>query len=86
MFITTILINLFVIAPNGAQQPLAALYVGFVVLMLVCGLLGGGFAVITVARQRQRVPMLWVSILFGLLVLLLVLNELTQGIRYILGA
>jgi hypothetical protein len=85
MFIATIMINLFVIEPNGGQQPLTAVYVGFVILMLICGLVGGVFAVITVVKQKQRAPILWISVLFGLLVLLLVLNELTQGIRYILG-
>jgi len=54
-------------------------------IMLICGLAGGVFGLIAVTRQKERALLVWLSILVGLFVFLLVLNELMQGLMYFLG-
>ena len=58
----------------------------YALIMLICGLAGGVFGLIAVIRQKERALLVWLSILVGLFVLLLVLNELMQGLMYFLGS
>lgn len=85
MFLLNVLVNVYMIQPFAVQQPLLALYILFVVSMLVCGLAGGIVGLRAVSKQHERSSLVWLSILCGLFVLLLVLNELVQGIQYMLG-
>ena len=55
-------------------------------IMLICGLAGGVFGLIAVIRQKERALLVWLSILVGLFTLLIVLNELMQGLMYFLGS
>jgi len=40
---------------------------------------------VTVIRQHERSSLIWLAIFTGLFVLLLVLNELWQGVEILLG-
>ena len=55
-------------------------------IMLICGLVGGVFGLIAVIRKQERALLVWLAILVGLFVLLIVLNELLQGLMYFLGS
>jgi uncharacterized membrane protein YfcA len=57
----------------------------YAITMLVCGLAGGVVGSVTVIRQHERSLLVWLAILNGLFVLLLVLNELWQGVQFLLG-
>jgi hypothetical protein len=57
----------------------------YAITMLLCGLVGGVVGLITVIRQHERSSLVWLAILTGLFVLLLVLNELWQGVQLLLG-
>lgn len=54
-------------------------------LMLLCGLAGGIVGIIAVTRWREHSSLVWLSILLGLFVLLIVVNELLQLVRYLQG-
>ena len=58
----------------------------YAIIMLLCGLAGGVFGLIAVIRQKERALLVWLSILVGLFTLLIVLNELAQGLMYFLGS
>jgi len=57
----------------------------YAITMLLCGLAGGVVGLVTVIRQHERSSLVWLAILTGLFVLLLVLNELWQGVQLLLG-
>jgi hypothetical protein len=57
----------------------------YAITMLLCGLAGGVVGLVTVIRQHERSYLIWLAILTGLFVLLLVLNELWQGVQFLLG-
>ena len=54
----------------------------FVITMLLCGLAGGIAGIVAIIRHHERSWWVWGSILIGVLVLLLVVNELTQYYRF----
>lgn len=83
LFVINIAVNLYVIRPNAAQQSFP--YMLFVISMLICGVTGGVIGLIAVTKQHEHSFLVWLSILCGLFVLLLILNELLQGIRYWMG-
>lgn len=85
LFVLNVMVNIYVIAPFAVQQPLLAFYILFVISMLVCGLTGGIAGLRAVSKQHEGSSLVWLSILCGLFVLLLVLNELMQGIQYMLA-
>lgn len=82
-FAINILVNIYVIDPNSGQ--LQFFYIAFVLVMLACGLAGGVYGLIAVTKQHERSLFVWISILCGLFVLLIVSNELLQGIQYLLN-
>jgi quinol-cytochrome oxidoreductase complex cytochrome b subunit len=85
MFVLNIFINLYLVRP--ADEPgFMGFYWAFVIFMLVCGLAGGILGLIAVTRQHEHSSLIWISVLLGLFVLLLVLNEIMQGIQYYAGA
>lgn len=86
LFILNVLVNIYVIRPFAVQQPLLAFYIVFVISMLACGLAGGFIGLRAVSSQHEHSSLVWLSILCGLFVLLLVLNELMQGLQYMLGS
>jgi len=57
----------------------------YAITMLLCGLAGGVVGLITVIRQHERSSLIWLAILTELFVLLLVLNELWQGVQLLFG-
>jgi len=57
----------------------------YAITMLLCGLAGGVVGLVTVIRQHEHSSLVWLAILTGLFVLLLVLNELWQGVEMLLG-
>lgn len=57
----------------------------YAITMLLCGLAGGVMGLVTVIRQHERSSLVWLAIFTGLFVLLLVLNELWQGVEILLG-
>lgn len=57
----------------------------YAIIMLLCGLAGGAMGLVTVIRQHERSSLVWLAIFTGLFVLLLVLNELWQGVEILLG-
>ena len=84
MFALNIFINLYLVRP--ADDPgYLGFYWAFVIFMLVCGLSGGVLALLAVTKQQEHSSLVWLSVLFGLFVLLLVLNEILQGIQYYAG-
>lgn len=84
-FVANIAINVNVIRPFGVEQPLITIYITFVISMLLCGLAGGVTGILALTRQHEHSPFVWISTLCGLFVLLLILNELMQGLQYMLG-
>ena len=85
MFTLNIFINLYLVRP--ADDPsFLGFYWAFVIFMLVCGFSGGVLGQLAVAKQGDHSSLVWLSVLFGLFALLLVLNEIIQGIQYFAGA
>jgi hypothetical protein len=85
LFALNIVINLYIIRPSYGQQPQTAIYMAFVLFFLACGLAGGIIGLIAVIQKRERSILVWISIVLGLLTLLIILNELQQGIQYMLS-
>ena len=85
MFVSNIVINLYFV--NPASDPKLGMFYGlFVICMLICGLAGGIFGLTALIKQSEHSSLVWLAVLFGLFVLLLVLNELVQGVRYFAGS
>lgn len=85
LFISNVFVNVYIIRPDDSQM-LMPPYVALVIVMLLCGLAAGVVGLLAVIRQREHSSLVWVSILLGLFVLLIVLNELNQGLQYMLSA
>lgn len=86
LFVLNVFVNLNVISAFDVQQPFLAFYILFVISMLACGLAGGFVGLRAVSKQHEHSSLVWLSILCGLFVLLLIVNELMQGIQYLLGS
>lgn len=85
LFVLNIFVNLYLVRP--ADEPgLLGFYWTFVILMLLCGITGGVLGIMAVTKQHERSSLVWLAILLGLFVVLLVFNEMLQGIRYYAGA
>ena len=85
MFVLNIIINLYLV--RLASEPgFMGFYWAFVIFMLVCGLAGGILGLLSVIKQHEHSSLVWLSVLFGLFVLILVLNETLQGIQYYAGS
>jgi len=85
LFVLNIFINLYWVRP--AEEPgLLGFYWLFVICMLVCGLAGGMFGLMAVIKQHERSSLVWLAVFLGLFVLLIVINEVLQGIAYFAGA
>lgn len=81
LFVLNIFINLYLVRP--ADEPgFLGLYWLFVIFMLACGLAGGILGLMAVTKQHERSSLVWLAVFMGLFVLLLVLNEIVQGIVY----
>jgi hypothetical protein len=85
LFVLNIFINLNLVRP--ADEPgFMGFYWALVIFMLGCGLAGGVLGLLAVTKQHEHSSLIWISIVLGLFVLLLVLNEIVQGIQYYAGA
>jgi hypothetical protein len=85
MFLINVPINIYLIKPGTESQMTQPLYAAFVILMLIAGAAGGMLGMIAVTKWGERSPLVWVSILCGVFVVLLVLNEIVEGIQYMRG-
>lgn len=85
MFISNLFINLYFVRP-ASEPGLLVFYWLFVILMLASGVAGGIIGLMAIIKQHERSILVWMAVFFGLFVLLLILNELVQGIRYFAGA
>ena len=83
MFVVNVLILSLVQDETFYRQFILPFYA---IIMLLCGLAGGVFGLIAVTRRQERAFLVWLAILVGLFVLLLVLNELLQGLMFFLGS
>ena len=83
MFVVNVLILSFVKDETVYRQFILPFYA---LIMLLCGLVGGVFGLIAVIGVRERALLVWLAILMGLFVLLLVVNELLQGLMYFAGS
>lgn len=83
MFIVNVLILSFVKDETAYRQFIMPFYAP---IMLLCGLAGGVFGLIAVTRKQERALLVWLAVLVGLFVLLLVVNELLQGLMYFAGS
>jgi hypothetical protein len=86
LFIVNVALQLLVFEHNEVfLQTIKPVYMLFVFSMLACGLAGGVAGLIATMRNHERSSLVWLAILIGLFVFLLVLNELTQFVVFLLG-
>jgi uncharacterized membrane protein YfcA len=82
MFITNILVFSFAANEELWQQTVLPFYA---ILMLLSGLAGGITGIIALTRWREHSLLVWFSVLLGLFVILLIVNESLQLVRYLQG-
>jgi hypothetical protein len=85
MFLINVPINLYIIRPNDDGKILMAFYVLFVVSMLIAGVAGGILGIVAVTKRKEHSPFVCISILCGSFMLLVIMNEVLQGLQYLLG-
>lgn len=85
MFISNVFINVYVVRP-ASEPGFLVVYWLFVIFMLASGLAGGILGLTAVVKKHERSFLVWLAVFFGLFVLLLILNELLQGVQYFAGS
>jgi len=86
VFVVMFIINITALSPvmddPQWRQMILPLYWSF---MLLCGLAGGIIGLLAVIRLQERSSLTWLSILVGLFIFILVMNESLQALRFFTG-
>jgi hypothetical protein len=82
LFAANIPFNIYVIQPLRGSNPTS--YVAFILIMLACGISAGILGLFSMIKYHERSWFIWISTATGIFALLIFLNEVLQGMQYLL--